>query len=121
MSEPDSKAILVNTIKEWIALNSEITQLQKTMREFKAKKKLLTTSLVSVMENNEIDRFDTKNGRLMYKKTKVKAPINRDYLLKMLDDYFKNDPDVDTNEIGTFILENRPIRENSSLVIKENK
>lgn len=43
--------------------------------------------------NNEIDRFDINNGKLLCKKQKLKAPINKDYLLKMLDDYFKDNPE----------------------------
>tara|TARA_B100000902_G_C27239985_1_gene879493 strand:+ start:79 stop:300 length:222 start_codon:yes stop_codon:yes gene_type:complete len=73
------------------------------------------------MENNEIDRFDVKNGKLIYRKTKVKGTINKDYLSKMLDDYFKEYPEVDTLDVTNFILENRPVKESSSLVIKENK
>ena len=41
--------------------------------------------------------------------------------MKMLDDYFKEYPEVDTNDVGTFILDNRPIKETSTLVIRENK
>ena len=73
------------------------------------------------MENNEIDRFDINNGKLLYRKTKVKAPINKDYLMKILKNYFKEYPDVDTDDVSSFILENRPIKENSVLVIKANK
>jgi hypothetical protein len=41
--------------------------------------------------------------------------------MKMLDNYFKEYPEVDTNDVGTFILDNRPIKETSTLVIRENK
>ena len=43
--------------------------------------------------NKTYGRQPTKNGnngKLLYKKTKVKAPLNKDYLTKMLDDYFKD-------------------------------
>jgi hypothetical protein len=39
----------------------------------------------------------------------------------MLDDYFKDNQEVDSNHICEFLLENRPIKENSVLVIKQNK
>lgn len=117
----ESKQILINTIKEWVSINSKINELQKQMKELKNSKKQLSNTLISVMENNEIDRFDINNGKLVYRKNKVKAAINKDYLLKMLDNYFKEYPEIDTNDVGNFILENRPIKENSTLVIKENK
>jgi hypothetical protein len=117
----DSKQILINTIKEWVTINSKINELQKQIKELKISKKQLSTTLISVMENNEIDRFDINNGKLVYRKNKVKAAINKDYLMKMLDNYFKEYPEIDTNDVGNFILENRPVKENSTLVIKENK
>tara|TARA_B100000989_G_C19472226_1_gene441247 strand:- start:777 stop:1136 length:360 start_codon:yes stop_codon:yes gene_type:complete len=117
----ESKQILINTIKEWVAINSKINELQKQLKEFRNNKKQLSDTLIKVMENNEIDRFDINNGKLVYRKNKVKAAINKDYLMKMLDNYFKEYPEIDTNDVGNFILENRPIKENSTLVIKENK
>ena len=54
-------------------------------------------------------------------KNKVKAPLNKDYLFKMLQDYFKDNPEIDSNHVSDFILENRPIIEKSILVIKQNK
>jgi hypothetical protein len=117
----DQKQLLINTIKEWVSINSKEVALQKQLKELKTSKKQLSDSLIKVMENNEIDRFDINNGKLLYKKNKVKAPINKDYLLKMLDDYFKDNPEIDTSHVSEFLLENRPIKEKSILVIKQNK
>ena len=117
----NNKTVLVNTIKDWLFTNGEISKLQKQLKEFKSKKKNLSDVLIKIMENNEIDRFDVKNGKLIYRKTRVKGTINKDYLLKMLDNYFKEYPEVDTSDVTNFILENRPVKESSSLVIKENK
>ena len=121
MNEANKKELLVNTIKEWIAVNNKLTQMQKSMKELRGSKKQLSDTLISVMENNEIDRFDINNGKLVYRKSKVKGPINKDYLLKMLENYFKEYPEVDTNDVGSFILDNRPIKENQTLVIRQNK
>ena len=117
----DSKQILINTIKEWVLINSKMTELQKQLKELRNNKKQLSDTLISVMENNEIDRFDINNGKLVYRKNKVKAPINKDYLMKMLEDYFKDNPEVDSSHVSEFLLDNRPIKENSVLVIKQNK
>ena len=121
MSEDTSKSILVNTIKEWLTINKKMIELQKSLKELRNTKKQLSDTLINVMENNEIDRFDINNGKLVYRKNKVKAPINKEYLLKMLDSYFKDYPEVDTSDVGSFILDNRPIKENQTIVIRQNK
>ena len=117
----NSKEILVNTIKEWISINNKMTEMQKAMKELRLKKKQISDTLISVMENNDIDCFDINNGKLVYRKNKVKGAINKDYLMKMLGDYFVKYPEIDTKDVGSYILENRPIKESSVLVIKHNK
>ena len=62
MSEGTSKEILINTIKEWIAVNKKMTEIQRILKEYRLKKKQLSDTLISVMENNEIDRFDINNS-----------------------------------------------------------
>ena len=73
------------------------------------------------MENNDIDGIDINNGKLIHRKNKIKAPINKDYLYKMLDGYFTNYPEVDSDHVSNFLLDNRPIKEKSVLSIKEKK
>ena len=117
----EQKELLVNTIKEWIAINNKMIELQKVIKDLRLKKKNLSDSLIKIMENNEIDGIDINNGKLIYRKNKVKAPINKDYLMKMLDNYFVKYPEIDTQDVGSFIMENRPVKENPVLVIKQNK
>lgn len=119
MSNP--KELLISTIKEWIDINNELVKIQKVVKEYREKKKQLTDALVGIMKNNEIDCFDINNGKLICRTTKVKAPLNRQNLVKALENYFANTPDIDTIEVSNFILESRAIKETSSLVIKQNK
>ena len=119
MSNP--KEILIATIKEWIEINKELTNIQKVIKEHRAKKRQLTDALVAIMKNNEIDCFDINNGKLLCKTTKTKAPLNRQNLIKALEDYFSDVPNIDTLEVGNYILDKRPIKETNSLVIKQNK
>ena len=117
----EQKQQLISTIKEWISIDTKINNLNKQIKELRNSKKQLSGSLINVMENNEIDRFDINDGKLIYRKNKVKAPLNKEFLFKMLEDYFKDNPEIDSNHVSNFILENRPIIEKSILVIKQNK
>jgi hypothetical protein len=117
----DSKEVLINKIKEWIAITNKMTELQKTVKDLRTKKKNISTSLINIMENNEIDGIDINNGKLVCKKNKVRAPINKNYLFTMLDNYFKKNPEIDIQDVGNYILENRPIKETPTLSIKQNK
>ena len=121
MSNDNNKNVLVNSIKDWLSLNTKLSSLQKEIKEIRNKKKNLESNLINIMENNNIDEFTINNGKLIYRKTKTKNSINKEYLYKVLEDYFKKTPEIDSNDVTQFILENRSIKENSSLIIKENK
>ena len=90
----ETKEQLVNNIKEWIKIDNEILQLKNEIKERNNKKKKLTESLVSVMKTNSIDCFDINGGALVYKKNKVKKPINGKTLLASLQSYYKSEPKV---------------------------
>jgi predicted nucleic acid-binding Zn-ribbon protein len=74
---PETKAQLVQYIKSWIEVDNSMRNLQKEMKALKDNKKTLTDALVNVMKSNEIDVFDINDGKLVYAKTKVKAPIRQ--------------------------------------------
>jgi len=109
-----TKEILVGKVKEWISHDDEIKILQKRIKEHRTEKKALTDNLLDIMKTNEIDCFDINDGKLIFTKNKVKAPLNKKTLLSSLDKYFENNPDIDANNVGEFILESREIQ------IKEN-
>ena len=117
----DNKSVLVNSIKDWLTLNTRLNDLQKEIKELRNEKKKLESNLINIMENNNIDEFTINNGKLIYRKTKTKNPINKAYLQEILESYFEKNPEIDTTDVTQFILENRTTKENHSLVIKENK
>lgn len=116
-----TKELLVKNIQELVQINKKMTEIQRVQRELRDKKKKLSEELINIMEGNNIDGFDIANGKVMHKKTKVKGTINKNFLLNMLENYFKNNPEIDTEDVTNFILDNRPIKETSSIAIKENK
>lgn len=116
-----SKELLVKNIKELVLINKKMTELQKIIRDLREKKKSISDELINIMQGNHIDGFDIANGKVLHKKTKVKAGINKKYLLNMLEDYFKDNPEIDIEDITNYLLDNRPIKETSTIAIKENK
>ena len=104
--QPNTKEQLVNNIKEWIKIDNEITQLKTEIKARNDKKKTLTESLVSVMKTNSIDCFDINGGALVYKKNKIKKPINGKTLLTALQNYYKNDNNL-AEEITKHVMDNR--------------
>jgi hypothetical protein len=102
----DTKEQLINNIKEWIKMDNEIAQLKTEIKERTNKKKILTDSLVTVMKTNSIDCFDITGGALVYKKNKVKKPINSKTLLAALQNYYKDNVNL-AEEITKHVLDNR--------------
>jgi hypothetical protein len=99
------KELLVNNIREWVKIDSEISQLRQEIKERNTKKKTMTENLVTVMKTNNIDCFDINDGSLIFKKNKVRKPINAKTLLSSLQNYYK---DVNLAEdLTKYIMDNR--------------
>lgn len=116
----ETKEQLVGNIKEWIKIDSEITQLKNEIKDKNNKKKALTESLVTVMKTNKIDCFDINGGALIYKTNKTKKPINGKMLLQALQNYYKTDPNV-AEEITKHVLDSREEQIKETIRRKINK
>ena len=114
-----SKEELVNIIKEWIDNDEKVKELQTIIKEYKNKKKNLTTTLLSIMKTNEIDCFDINSGKIVYCKNKTKASLNKKTLIETLEKFFKEknnlNINIDVNVISDFILNNREIKVNENI------
>lgn len=102
----ETKEQLVNNIKEWIKIDTEISQLKAEIKDRTNKKKSLTENLVTVMKTNKIDCFDINGGALVYKANKIKKPINGKSLLAALQNYYKTDPKV-AEELTKHVMDSR--------------
>ena len=105
-----TKEELVTTIKQWMLIDSEIKQFQKEIKEKRQIKKNLAEKLVEVMKTNDIDCFDMSDGKIVYTKNKVRAPLSKKHLIDCLEKYFSEVPSIDSGEITNFIMENREIK-----------
>ena len=102
----ETKEQLVNNIKEWIKMDTDIAELKSQIKDKTNKKKLLTENLVTVMKTNKIDCFDINGGALVYKTSKVKKPINGKTLLVALQNYYKSEPKI-AEELSKHIMDSR--------------
>lgn len=102
----ETKEQLVNNIKEWIKIDTEISELKTQIKDRNNKKKTLTENLVTVMKTNKIDCFDINGGALVYKTNKTKKPINGKTLLAALQNYYKTDPTV-AEDIAKHVMDSR--------------
>ena len=115
-----TKDQLVHSIKEWIGVDNDIKKLQDVVKEKKEQRKALTERLVEIMKTNEIDCFDVNDGKLIYTKTKVKAPLNKTTLVSSLMKYFKDD-DEQAKELTQYLLESREEKVKESIRRKVQK
>jgi len=102
----ETKEELITSIKEWIKIDNDILKHTKEIKDMKKKQKLLTNSLVNVMKNNQLECFDINGGKILYKKSKCKKPINTKTLLNTLKTYYNETPNK-AEEITEYILKNR--------------
>jgi|OM-RGC.v1.028692550 CxxC motif-containing protein len=102
-----TKDDLIHIIKNWISNDNEIKTLQEQLRNKKKNNKILTDQLVDLMKNNEISVVDIKNGKLVHKVSKTKKPINKQSLINILNNYYKDE--TKATELSSFIFENREV------------
>lgn len=101
-----TKAELVQNIRDWIAVDNEIRELNKELRLRKTKQQQISKTLMQTMKDNEIDEFDITGGKLLYNKKTLKKPLSKKNLLGILSKYYK-DNETQAIEVNQFIMNNR--------------
>jgi hypothetical protein len=104
----DTKEELIQKIKEWLKIDNDIIRLNKDLKELKKKQKVLTNTLVNVMKTNQLECVDINGGKILYKKSISKKPINSKMLLNTLKTFFSTTPST-ADEVTEYILNNREI------------
>ena len=113
------KEQLVLIIKSWVKIDNEIRELQKQQNLRKIEKKKTTTKIMEIMKQNQIDCFDIKDGRIIYKTKSSKQAITKKVLLSLLGSFFEGDV-TKAEEINTYIMENREEKITECIVRKSN-
>jgi len=102
-----------NNVKEWLTLDDDIITLQKAIKERKSKKNDLTPKILDFMNRFKINDLNTNNGKLKFTKLLQTKPLNKQFLISRLGDFFK---DFSKGEkAASFILENRDKEEKLKL------
>ena len=110
-----TKDELVENIKSWMKIDTEMKMLQKELKHRRELKKKLSSSLVEIMKTNEIDCFDMADGKLIYTKNNVKSALSIKHLEECLSLYFAQHPDINPSDVSEFILDKRVIKVNESI------
>ena len=108
------KEELVELVKEWIDMDTEINKLNKSITAIKKQiqninkdKKKITDQLLVVIKTKNTDIVLGSNT-LAHKVRKTTKPITKKYLLEQLNLYYKNQPDI-AKDVSTQILNNRQV------------
>jgi hypothetical protein len=117
-----TKDQLKDYLRQWVRVENEIGTLSAEIKKRKLIHQQLSASLLSVMRQNEIDCFDLANGRIVYSKTKIKAPLNNGQIKSALTTYYKDDADKAAS-LTEFLLSSRveKTRESIKMKIPKNK
>ena len=115
----ETKEELVEHIKKWVSIETEIKTLQQDLKIKRLEKKKLSEDLINVMRENEIDCFNINNGKLIHQKNKTRETISKKMLERCLSTYFQEDKQA--NDLLGHILDSRTIKEKDNIRIKLNK
>jgi hypothetical protein len=101
-----TKEQLKDYLRQWVRVENEISTLSAEIKKRKLIHQQLSKSLLDVMRKNEIDCFDVANGRIVYSKTKARAPLNNKQIKSALTTYYKDDVEKATS-LTEFLLASR--------------
>lgn len=113
----ETKEQLIQTIKQWVKIDNEIRALQKEQNARKKQREEITKILMQTMQNNQIDCFDIKDGKIMYCKKNVKKAITNKMLMNLILQYYEGD-ELKAQDLNNFILENREVAVKETIVRK---
>ena len=112
-----TKEQLKDHLRQWVRVENEISTLSAEIKKRKLIHQELSASLLRVMKENEIDCFDIANGRIVYSKTKSRAPLNNGQLKSALKTYYKEDTEK-ANSLAEFLLASRVEKTRETIKMK---
>lgn len=102
-----------NNVKSWLTLDDDILTLKKAIKDRNKNKTELTTKIMEYMDKFKINDLNTHNGKLKFTKSSYTKPLNKEYLVSKLGDFFKDF--AKGEKAALFILNNRDKQEKFKL------
>ena len=110
-------AQLPGLVKEWMAIQDDLTTLSAAVREKRNRMKLVRSLIMKVMKGEKIGQLKISAGCVMARSKKVKATMTKKYMLSTLTDYFKGDAAAAAACVA-YLEENRPLKVQESLTLE---
>ncbi len=101
------KAHLVENVKNWLQIDTEIKKLQQEIRKRRALKKDMTDTLVQIMKSQDIEIMNAGESQLIRTERKTKSALSKKHLIYSLLNFFKEDQET-VAQLTTFIMNTRP-------------
>ena len=111
-----------NNVRTWLQLDDDLRTLRKAIKERNEKKNKLTPEIIAFMDSNKISDLNTQDGKLKFKCTMYKKPLNQKNIQRKLCDFFKSMKKGE--EAAKYLFENREREERYRLtrsISKKNK
>lgn len=102
-----------STVQVWLQLDLEIEKLQEKIKEYKKQKEKITPKILEFMEKKGHKDIQFKDATIRYKTSKSKQSINKDFLIKNLYDYFKDE--MKAVDATKYLLDHRKTTEKSTI------
>jgi hypothetical protein len=113
---PDSRQLdaFKNDVRTWIEVDNSIRDMHAAIRDRRAAKKSLTDRILSFMEEFNIEDLNTKDGRLRYRMSYVRAPLSHASIKDRISNYFASNASA-AQEVHGAVFGNRERSEKLSL------
>lgn len=115
-----NKQQIVELVKQYVALDSQISDRKREIKQLKSRQDIVSQSLMELMRDNKIDCFDLSAGKIVYKKTKVKKAISKGFLNDTLIKYF-NGNQSQVENLEKYIMSNRVEVVKENIVLRSDK
>jgi uncharacterized protein with von Willebrand factor type A (vWA) domain len=110
----------IDTVREWLTCDMELTKLQRHAKELRERKKELGALVIDEMEEKNLNTLDTGSTLVRVTKTRRKQPLTRKYLEARLAEMFGAGSDA-YKAAEDNILNNRPVKEHKELKAKSTQ
>ena len=98
-----------NCVKVWMELDANVKKMQILIKERNLVKKEVTKKILAFMSRFNIEDLNTKEGKLRYKVTQVKAPLSQ----KQIKSKIVELPGLTGNELAEKVFERQVIPKHS--------